>query len=144
MPIDRMDWHYNGDFPDDLPLESGGTHIGLYLTWIINNNLVSGKHLKEDGESIDLVKRRQLTGRDFLMNVCDEEFGADDLNEEGLKFTRYYYGDENDMKDYIIDYLEALAGELESVYHVSNTWDNYDKISKVIDRRYTEWKQNNS
>jgi hypothetical protein len=74
------------------------------------------------------------------VKVCDEEFGMEDLNEEGLTFTRYYYGDENDMKDYIIDYLEALAGELESVYHVDNTWDNYDKISKVIDRRYKEWK----
>ena len=135
-----MDWHYNGDFPDDQPVENGGTHIGLYLTWIINNNLISEIRQKEDSESIDLVKRRRMTGRDFLITVCDQEFEVDDLNEEGLQFTRYYYGDENDMKDYIIDYLEALAGDLESVYHVDNTWDNYDKISKVIDRRFKEWK----
>jgi hypothetical protein len=140
MPIDRMDWHYHGDFPDSLPLENGGTHIGLYLTWIIDNNLVSEMHLNENSESIALVKRREKTGRDFLVTVCDQKFLEDDLNEEGLEFTRYYYSDGNDMKQYIIDYLNVLAGDLESVYHVDNTWNNFERISKVIDGRYKEWK----
>ena len=38
MAIDRMDWHYGGDYPEGLPTENGGTHIGFYLTWIIQNN----------------------------------------------------------------------------------------------------------
>lgn len=135
-----MDWHYNGDFPHGLPVENGGTHIGLYLTWIIDNNLISEMHLANDSEAIGLVKKRKMTGREFLIRICDEKFQDDELNEDGLKFTRHYYGDENGMKEYIVDYLETLGGELESVYHVDNTWANYDKISKVIDKRYAEWK----
>lgn len=140
MSIDRMDWHYNGDFPEPLPVENGGTHIGLYLTWIIDNDLISEMHLSDNAEYIDLVRKRERTGRDFLIDICDEKFGADDLNKKGLEFTRSYYSDENDMKEYIIDYLKVLAADLESVYHVDNSWDNYNKIRKVIDSRYKEWK----
>ncbi|WP_446430632.1 DUF7832 domain-containing protein [Proteus terrae] len=32
MEIDRIRWHAYGDFPDNLPPESGGIHIGFYLT----------------------------------------------------------------------------------------------------------------
>jgi hypothetical protein len=139
-----MDWHYGGDFPENLPVENGGTHIGMYLAWVINNELINETHLNEDDESLDRVKKREMTGRDFLINVCDEKFSEGDLNEEGLKFTRYYYSDERDMKEYIVDYLKVLAADLESVYHVDDTWENYDKICKVIDVRYREWKAINA
>ena len=29
MKYDDASWHYNGDFPTDLPVEAGATHIGL-------------------------------------------------------------------------------------------------------------------
>lgn len=139
MSIDRMDWHYEGDFPENLPTENGGTHIGMYLGWIINNNLIGEMHLKKSANSIESVKRRRMTGRDFLIDECEGNFSDDDLNDAGLKFTRYYYGDE-DMKDYIVDYLNVLAHDLPSVYHVEDTWENYDKISNVMDKRFREWK----
>ena len=138
--IDRMDWHYGGDFPKELPTENGGTHIGMYLAWIINNDLIGEMHTEDASESISAVKNRQMTGRDFLINECDEKFWNDDLNEEGLAFTNYYYSDDSGMKQYINDYEQTLANGLETTYHVENTWDNYDKISKVIDVRYNEWK----
>jgi hypothetical protein len=139
MPIDKMNWHYGGDFPENLPTENGGTHIGMYLAWVINNELIGEMHVKESSASIESVKTRRMTGRDFLINECAGKFSKDDLNDEGLKFTRYYYGDD-DMKDYIIDYLNVLAPDLESVYHVEDTWENYDKISNVMDSRFREWK----
>ena len=39
--IDQADWHYAGDFPRELPPEAGGTHIGMYLAWIIQRDLGS-------------------------------------------------------------------------------------------------------
>jgi hypothetical protein len=39
--IDRADWHYGGDYPPDLPSENGGTHIDIYLAWIIHRRLGS-------------------------------------------------------------------------------------------------------
>lgn len=37
--IDKADWHNgSGEYPKDLPDENGGTHIGMYFAWIINNH----------------------------------------------------------------------------------------------------------
>ncbi|HEX9961980.1 MAG TPA: hypothetical protein VGB00_13680 [Pyrinomonadaceae bacterium] len=139
MAIDRMDWHYAGDFPDDLTDEYGGTHIGIYLAWIINNNLQGELHTEESAQALQDVRNRKITGRDFLVAECDEKFWEEDLNEEGLAFTEYYY-----REKYIPDYEEALAENLPSVYHVEDTWENYDKIAPVIDKRFGDWKKNNS
>ena len=139
--IDRMDWHYGGDFPEGLPTENGGTHIGMYLAWIINNDLIGEIHVEDASESILAVKNRQMTGRDFLIQECDEKFWNDDLNEEGLTFTNYYYSDDSGMKQYIQDYEQILSNDVASTYHVENTWDNYDKVARVIDIRYKEWKE---
>jgi len=40
--IDRAHGHYSdGDYPKELPSENGGTHIGMYLAWIIQRGLAS-------------------------------------------------------------------------------------------------------
>ncbi len=139
--IDRMDWHYGGDFPEGLPTENAGTHIGIYLAWIINNDLIGEMHLEDASESILAVKNRQMTGRDFLIKECDEKFWNDDLNEEGLAFTNHYYSDDSGMKQYIQDYEQILGNDVTSTYHVEDTWDNYDKVARVLDIRYKEWKE---
>ena len=139
--IDRMDWHYGGDFPEGLPTENGGTHIGMYLAWIINNDLIGEMHLEDAPESILAVKNRQITGRDFLIQECDEKFWNDDWNEEGLAFTNHYYSDDSGMKQYIQDYEQILSNDVASTYHVEDTWDNYDKVARVLDIRFKEWKE---
>ena len=88
---DRMDWHYGGDYPDGLPTENSGTHIGMYLAWIINNDLHGDLFRQESSESIQKVLRREWTGRDFLINECDEKFWEDAMNDEGNQFTKFYY-----------------------------------------------------
>ncbi|HEX3167846.1 MAG TPA: hypothetical protein VHQ93_16365 [Chitinophagaceae bacterium] len=140
MPsIDKIDWHSGGNFPDDLPPENGGTHIGMFLTWIIDNDLLGEWHLENSMSSIQAVKSRQMTGRDFLIEECDAKFWDEDLNKEGLEFTKYYYDDEK-MNLYINDYEELLGDELETLYHVENSWSNYDRLRKRIDERYLDWK----
>lgn len=134
--IGRMDWHYGGDFPKNLPQENGGTHIGMFLTWIIDNDLIGEMPREDSHEALQKVLNRQMTGRDFLIQECDEKFWAEDLNEKGYAFTKYYY--ESDK--YIEDYSEVLAAGVESIYEVENSSDNYNKLKPVIDKRYEEWK----
>ena len=143
MAIDRMDWHYGGDFPEGLPPENGGTHIGLYLAWIINSKLEGDFHKEESVEELEKVRSREITGRDFLQHMCDEKFWDEDLSDEGYEFTLHYYSDEEGYvtDGYIKDYEDILvAGKYDSLYHVDDTWDSYDKIAPVISRRYEEWK----
>jgi GNAT superfamily N-acetyltransferase len=39
--IDRADWHYGGNYPPWLRSENGGTHIEIYLAWVIHRRLGS-------------------------------------------------------------------------------------------------------
>ncbi|PPK83806.1 hypothetical protein CLV84_4326 [Neolewinella xylanilytica] len=146
--IDRADWHYGGVYPSSLPKEGGGTHIGMYLTWIIMNDLIGTVHTENSASAILEVKNRKISGRDFLFEYCDGKFWNEDLTVEGQDFTLKYYLDPiNDKKpygQYIIDYEKTLASCLPSLYEVKDNWSNYDKISAVIDERFRNYKLLNS
>ena len=138
--IDRADWHYGNDYPENLPSENAGTHIGMYLNWIIDNNLIGDFHLTDSKEGISKVKSMEISGREFLFDYCDEKFWDEDLNELGLKFTTDYYS----SNDYFEDYVETLASETETIYHVQNNRENYELIKIKLDQRFDKWnsKQN--
>lgn len=73
MKYDDASWHYGGTFPKHLPNEAGATHIGIFLAWMLINNL-AGEELEEDAESeLAQPKDRTLTGAQFLMTVLDEK-----------------------------------------------------------------------
>lgn len=81
--IDRADWHYGGNFPTDLPPENGGTHIGMYLAWIVHRGLASDELVEMGGDTYQLVLERVVTGRDLLFKELDEKFFDRLLNEKG-------------------------------------------------------------
>ena len=141
--IDRADWHYGGDYPKDLPIENGGTHIGMFINWIIENDLIGNLHIEDSKQGISDVKSRKINGTDFLFKYCDEKFWDEDLNEEGLAFTKYYYQNPKDLEEvygkYIEDYEKILGTGFESLYEIPNTWKNYDVIAEKIGRVYKKW-----
>ncbi|MGB4812195.1 MAG: hypothetical protein WBP13_06900 [Methylophilaceae bacterium] len=150
MAFDRMDWHYGGDYPTGLPTVNGGTHIGMFLAWVIEHQLVGDMHLKDSKVALKKLLAREITGRDFLVSECDEKFWDEDLNAQGLAFTKdYYVGDTafaDQHNDYLKDYCdlfnahaEANGFKYESTYHIENTWDNYDKLKPIIDQRFAQW-----
>ena len=137
---DRIDWHYGGDFPKNLPPENGGTHIGMFLTWIIESDLIGDLHREESQELLQKVLNRQITGRDFLIEACDEKFWEEDLNEEGNEFTKYYFDSDDGDLNYVNDYSQILGDDLESLYEVEDSWENYDKLKPILDSRYRTWR----
>ena len=141
MSIDRADWHFGGNFPADLPPENGGTHIGMFLAWIIMNGLEGIDHQQDSPELLAAVRSRLMTGRQFLFRECDGKLWDVDLNEEGNAFARYYYAPPEHR--YFNDYTLALATSVPTLYHVEDTWENYDTLAPVITKRFGEWKQIN-
>ena len=138
MAIDRIDWHSGAEnFPNDLPPEAGGTHIGMFIAWVINNNLEGELHQTDSTESVGKVKSRQMTGTEFLIKECDEKFWEDDLSPEGLEFAKYYY----ESNAYYGDYEAALVTTEPTLYHVQDTWENYDKLSSYIDSAFKKWRK---
>lgn len=136
MAYDRSDWHSGGDYPKELPEENAGTHIGIFLAWVINNDLIGEIHRSESIDVLDAVKNRTITGRDFLESQCDTKFWEVDLNEDGNNFAKSYY----ETGEYFKDYEIRLAGRLPTLYHVENTWENYDLIAPTISSRFSAWK----
>ena len=149
---DDASWHYEGAYPEDLQTENAATHIGMFLAWCIDNNLISDFQIEEAGDDVKRVKDRSITGAQFLIQNCDEKFTDEDLSDLGNEFTNEYY--ENDTEfgkqysSYIQDYSEVFQKKAEaekldypSLYHVEDSWENYSLIKPIIDKRFMEWRQ---
>ena len=143
MKYDDASWHYGGDFPKDLPREAGGTHIGMFVAWAMLNDLAGPIHTEDFPEELKELQNRETSPGKWFIVACDEKFTDEDLTEEGNLFARYYYADEDGLKqsnpNFLQDY-ESTFPQLESTYHVPDTWESYDKFAPVIARRFIKWR----
>jgi hypothetical protein len=80
--------------------------------------------------------RREITGRDLLFSELDEKFFDSLLTKEGKAFTKAYY----ESDEYIQDYAELLASDLESPYEVADTWENFDRLLPRLNERFQMWR----
>ena len=127
--------HFLGDFPSSLPIEKAYLHIGIYMGWIIDNELYSDFFEDEASTEIYRFSRREI-GCIILAEIWNGALSHELFNDETNLFTFYYYAGGIFKKDY----LEVLVKSQKTIYHVDDTWENYDKISKRISERFEEWK----
>ncbi|WBV60190.1 hypothetical protein PFY12_14275 [Chryseobacterium camelliae] len=149
---DDASWHNGGDFPEGLPEKNSATHTGMFLNWCIHNDLIS-EELKEDAhEEIEKLKRREITGAEFVIEAMDGKFSEYDLNDLGNQFAKDYYADDTDFgnrfssfADDYINLFDAKAEEndyeYETFYHIEDTYENYDLMKLMIAHRFEEWKE---
>ncbi|WKN43233.1 DUF7832 domain-containing protein [Tunicatimonas pelagia] len=133
---DNAKTHFLGNFPGDLPIEQAYVHIGMYLGWIIDNELYSEYFEDEADTQIFRFKNREISCT-ILSEIWDGYLGHELFSEEGNLFTFYYYGGGLYRKDY----EDLLSGNLPSLYHVKDSWENYDKIAQNVSVRYRDWKK---
>lgn len=126
--------HFLGNFPDALPIEQAYVHIGMYLGWIIDTGLYSEYFEEEASNQIFRFRRREISCT-ILSELWDGYLGHEFFSPQGNRFTRYYYGGGR----YKSDYDEVLVKSLPSIYHVDDTWENYDKMRTRMDQRLQEW-----
>lgn len=138
--IDRADWHYGGNYPSELPPENGGTHIGMYIAWIMLRDLASKELIQLADDTYTWVLNREVTGRTLLLTKLDEKFFEQLLTPEGREFTRSYY----ETNGYANDYDRVLGGDLPTLYHVADTWENFDKLAPILDERLAAWRALNA
>ncbi|QCK15075.1 DUF7832 domain-containing protein [Mangrovivirga cuniculi] len=128
--------HFLGNFPETLPIEQAYVHIGMYLGWIIQNELYS--EYFEDESEIQIIRfNNKVISPALLSELWDGYLGFELFNKKGNMFTYYYYGGGIYKKDY----QTVLAGDLPSIYHVEDSWENFDKISKKITERFNDWRK---
>lgn len=133
IKFDDASWHTEGEFPSDLPAKSGATHIGMFVAWAINRGQLDENLRKEALEEFQAVRQHRLTGRDFVLRVLDGRLADEDLSLSVGQFASDYY-DPNYYEDYL-----GLFPEVPSLYHVADTWQNYAKVERMLDRRFSDW-----
>jgi len=132
---DNASWHSGGDFPNELPSEAGGTHIGMFLTWAVSNGL-AGEELLEMKEAIAQLESRTITPGAFLFQACDGKLWEADLNAEGNAFAEDYYA----SNAYYEDYESGLGANYPTLYHVPDEWDAFDRLKPILDARLASWR----
>ena len=133
---DKAKYHYQGEFPNDISTNQAFVHTGMFLGWIIDNNLFSEEFEEETKTEINKFKQRDISGTQ-IYKLWDGVLADDMLNDEGNKFATFYFDFETGL--YLKDYEEAFQN-LATLYHVNDNWESYFKIKEVIDRRYKEYK----
>lgn len=134
MAYDKAEWHYEGDFPEELDEDQGFVHTGMYLGWVIDNNLYSKEFKEVSSNEIAKFKQNLLSGTEIYMN-WDGVLASDMLSKEGNAFTQDYY----ESGIYFEDYAD-LFSDVSSVYEVNDTLDNYNIVKSKLNERFKEWK----
>ncbi len=141
---DDASWHYEGDYPEDLEVQNAAIHIGMFLAWCIEMNFASEELIEDASENIDKIKAHSMTGAQFL-EILDEKFMSEHLNDQGNAFTIDYYEDSKFSKMYAC-YAEDFGNtfddeKYETLYHVEDTWENYKLMKSTIDIRFKQWNE---
>lgn len=127
--------HFLGDFPASLPIEKAYLHIGIYMGWVIDNELYSEYFEDEASTEIYRFTRRDI-GCIILAEIWDGELSHELFNDEANLFTFYYYAGGIFKKDY----NEVLVKSHKTIYHVEDTWENFEALKKRMSERFEEWK----
>jgi len=133
---DNAKEHFLGNFPDSLPIEQAYVHIGMYLGWIIDNDLYSEYFEEEASIQIFRFKRREISCT-ILSEIWEGYLDRQFFSKHGNMFTYYYYAGGL----YHSDYQQILVKQLPSIYHVTDSWENYDKLKQRMDMRLLDWKK---
>jgi hypothetical protein len=133
--IDDARKHFLNNYPSDIPIEQAYLHIGVFLGWVIDQELYSAKFKQECETQIFRFKKKD-TSPVILGEIWDGFIFEEQLKPEAKAFTREYYY----SGTYLKDFKETLAAELPSIYYVKDTWENYQTMRQRLDERYAEWK----
>jgi hypothetical protein len=133
---DLWRWHTDGAFPKDQLPERGYVHIGVYLAWLINHDLLDPEWVARSGvmPAVAAIAARGETPC-ALRDSTGGRLASDMLTADGAQFTAAYYAPEYGFpRDW-----RWILGRRADRYDVPDEWETYDRIAPLIDRRYAAW-----
>jgi len=137
--FDKAKWHINEMFPNELDNFQSYVHTGLFICWLVDKGLIEKEFEIENELDIAKLRQREVSPATFYHDCLDGVFTSDGLTADGIEFTKLYFDFEKGK--YLSDYLNVLdpTNKSNSIFHVTDTWDNYDRLKKVIDSTYDSW-----
>lgn len=134
---DKAQFHYEGNFPEDLDMRQAYVHTGFFLGWLIDRGLINTAYFGGFESALHAFEQRTMTGPQIYETVLGGELGIEALSEMGNRFALDYF--DFNSGQYLHDYRHTLSRFQPSVYHVEDNWGNYAAIKAVIDVRYRAW-----
>jgi hypothetical protein len=139
MKYDDASWHSGGNFPKDLPAKAGATHTGMFVAWALLSGLSGEIHTVDFPADIPALRNRSITPGAFFLASCDGKFTDEDLSDEGNDFAAAYF--DLQKGKYIADYEAIFGKDGLTIYHVADSWENYDRIAPRLADRLSAWRQ---
>lgn len=133
---DNAKQHFLTHFPSILPIEQAYVHIGMFLGWMLENDLYSEEFEEEETLQILRFKQREITCS-ILSAMWDGYLDEQLFSQKGNDFVQYYY----QSGKYRQDYQNVLSKGLQSMHQVTDTWENYEKIASVMTEKFKAWEK---
>lgn len=124
-------------FPSILPIDQAYVHVGMFLGWMLEQELYSEIFEDEEAHQLLRFKNREISCS-LLSALWDGYLGEELFNEEGNEFCHYYY--QSGM--YRRDYQDVFISKEDYNGQVEDSWENYEKLAKRITARFKDWKKN--
>jgi len=135
--FDKAKYHDNSVAELGLSDVQSFVHTGLFLVWLVNNELMSDFFVSETGNEIENLKVRTSSPLG-IYEYWDGVLIGEMLSRAGFNFALDYFDFEKGT--YMKDYERVFSVTPERVFEVKGTWDNYDKLKPVIDAAYEKWR----
>lgn len=136
---DKAKYHDNSlvsdyGFDPDTAVEQSRVPTAFFYGWLAKQGFLN----VDPHDLVDYLARRETAVRlyeDFAECLIDWM-----LTDEGNAFARHYFHWHAD--GFFEDLTATLAADLPSEFHIIYTFEGQDRIDTVIDRRYTQWRNN--
>ena len=136
LEFDLWRWHTEGAFPKDQPAEQGYVHIGMFLAWLIEHDMLDRKWVAGAGVQPLIAAIREATVSPCaLRDKTNGRLASDMMTAEGAAFSGAYYAPQYGFTQ---DWRRAF-GKPADKYAVPENWETYGRIAPVIDYRYAAW-----
>ncbi len=136
IAIDKAKWHYEGRFPNGLPKDQAYVHIGFVLGWLADNDAFSEETTADFADELQRFRKREMTAT-TLAKVMDGAISTEMCKPDLAEFLQRYYK-EGPFYD---DYSDLMPNNSPSLYHMLDLWSNYQAVSRLLSRRFTEFQQ---
>lgn len=139
MHYDHIAFHYDDQFPTDLPQQHAIHHMGFYFAWAVSQKLHNPAW--ESHEDFAKLQQQQISGSEFMWANMGAELTDEDFNELGNWFSQFYYHDEEDGYGlFMEDYFVALEiDDAAHFYHVADHADTQAKLNPVFQAAFEKW-----
>ena len=115
-----------------------GNDAALLLTWVIEHDYFNPED-DDVAKCCEEVKRRAMTGSEFLDSVCDQKLSRSDFKDEIIGFIDDYFYDDGAHRcgDFQKDYESFVTGYLrKELFTVKFSWEEYNSFRPYIDKAY--------